>query len=64
MRLDEDVDHVAVLIHGTPYILLLAVDSNEDLVQVPVVAEPTLTPLHFPRICSYLFATDLSHKRV
>jgi hypothetical protein len=49
MRLDQDVDHVAVLIHGTPQMLLLAVDSNEDLVQVPVT-EPTLTPLQFPRI--------------
>jgi hypothetical protein len=42
MRLDQDVDHVAVLIHNTPQIVLLAVDSNEDLVQVPVVAEPTV----------------------
>jgi len=50
MRPDQDVDHVAVLIHGTPQILPLALDSNEDLVQVPVVAEPTLTPLQFPRI--------------
>jgi len=30
--LNQDVDHVAVLIHGTPKILLLAVDSNEDVV--------------------------------
>jgi hypothetical protein len=43
-------DHVAVLIHGTPQILLLAVDSNEDLVQVSGIAEPTLTPLRFLRI--------------
>jgi hypothetical protein len=35
MRLDQDVDYVAVLINGTPQILLLAVDPNEDLVQVP-----------------------------
>jgi hypothetical protein len=43
MRLDQDVDHVAILIHGPPQILLLAVDSNEDLIQVPVVTEPSLT---------------------
>jgi hypothetical protein len=30
VRLNEDVDHVAVLIHGALKILLLAVDSNED----------------------------------
>jgi hypothetical protein len=43
--LNQDVDHVAVLIYGTPKILLLAVDSNEDFVQVPNVAEAALTPL-------------------
>jgi hypothetical protein len=35
--------HVAVLIHGSPEILLLAVDSNEDLLQVPNVAEAART---------------------
>jgi len=47
MRLNQDVDHVAVLVHGTPQILLLAVDSHEDLVQVPVVAQPSLTCFNF-----------------
>jgi hypothetical protein len=50
MRLDQDVDYVAVLIHGAPQILLLAVDPNEDLVQVPVVSEPSLASLQFPSI--------------
>jgi hypothetical protein len=40
MRLDQNVDDVAVLIHGTPQILLLGVDPNEDLIQVPAIAEP------------------------
>ena len=38
MRLDQNVDHVTVLIHGTPQILL----ANEDLIQVPMVAEWSL----------------------
>jgi hypothetical protein len=38
------------LIHGTPEILLLAVDSNEDFVQVPNIAEAALTPLQFSSI--------------
>jgi hypothetical protein len=42
-RLNQDVDHVAVLIHSTPEILLLAVDSNEDFVQVPNIAEAAST---------------------
>jgi hypothetical protein len=37
MRLNQNVDHVTILIHGAPQILLLAVDSNEYLIQVPVV---------------------------
>jgi hypothetical protein len=50
MRLNQNVDHVAVLIHGAPEILLLAVDSNEDLVQMPVVTQPSLASLQFPGI--------------
>ena len=36
--LDQDVDHVAVLVHGTPQILLPPVDLDEYLVQMPGVA--------------------------
>ena len=50
MRLNQDVDHVPILIHSAPQILLLAVDSNEDFVQVPNIAEPALTPLQFSGI--------------
>ena len=39
VRLDQDVDHVTVLVHSTPQVMLLAVDSKEHLVQVPVVAD-------------------------
>jgi len=46
----QDVDHVAVLIHGAPQILLLAIDSKKDFVQVPNIAEPALTPLQFSSI--------------
>ncbi len=37
-RLDEDVDDVAILIDGTPEILPLSLDGDEDLVQVPCVS--------------------------
>jgi hypothetical protein len=47
VRLHQDVDHVAILIHGTPEVLLLAVDSNENLVQVSDIAEAALMPLQF-----------------
>ena len=50
MRLDQNVDHVAVLIHGTPQILLFAIDSNEDFIQMPLVAQPSLSSLQFASI--------------
>jgi hypothetical protein len=46
-RLNQDVDHIAVLIHGTPQIFLLAVDPHEDFVQVPNIAEEALTAPQF-----------------
>jgi hypothetical protein len=59
MRLDQNVDHVAVLIHGAPQLLLLAVDSNEDLIQVPVVAQPSLSSLQFPSMVETELLTPL-----
>jgi len=44
-RLNQDVDHIAVLIHGSPKIVSSTIDSNENFVQVPAIAEPALTPL-------------------
>ena len=64
MRLDQDVDRVSILIHGTPQILLLAVDSNEDLIQVPVVAKPSLTSLQFPSIVRTEFLTPPSNRLI
>jgi hypothetical protein len=36
--LDEDVEHVAILINGSPQVMSLATDREEDLVQVPFVS--------------------------
>jgi hypothetical protein len=49
-RLHQDVDYVAVLIDRPPEILQLAVDSKEDLVQMPVVTESALASLQFADI--------------
>jgi hypothetical protein len=49
-RLHQDVDYVAVLIDRPPEILQLAVDSQEDLVQMLVVAESALSSLQFADI--------------
>ena len=44
-RLDEDVDHVAVLVNGTPEIVLLTLDVYEEFIQVPRITQATLSPL-------------------
>src|ERR1700753_3922068 len=38
--LNEDAAHDAVLIHGTPKIMLLALDPDEHLIEVPLVSRP------------------------
>ena len=43
--LDEEVDQVTVLVDRTPQILTLPVDRDEDFVQEPRIAEPTLSAL-------------------
>jgi hypothetical protein len=49
-RLNQDIDHVAILIHSSPKIVLLAINPNENLIQVPAITETTLTPLQIPSI--------------
>ena len=44
-RLDEDVDHIAALVDGTPEIPPLALDRDEELVQVPRVTQSSFSPL-------------------
>ena len=44
-RRHPDVDYVALLIDGAPEILPGAVDSKEDLVQMPGLAEPAWSSL-------------------
>jgi hypothetical protein len=61
-RLNQDVDHVAVLVHGTPEILLLAIDPNEDFVQVPNISEAALTPLQFSGIVRTELLTPESNR--
>jgi hypothetical protein len=39
-RLNEDVEHDAILIHGTPNIVLHALNPDEYLVEVPLIPRP------------------------
>ncbi len=63
-RLDENVDHVAVLVNGAPEILPLTLDRHEDFVQVPRVAEATLSPLELSSVLRTKLPTPLSDSLV
>ena len=39
-RLDQDVEHIAILVHGAPEVLLATIDRHEGFVKVPGVAQP------------------------
>jgi hypothetical protein len=41
-RLQPNIDDITILIHGTPKILLPAVDSDEEFVQMPGITEASL----------------------
>ncbi len=42
MPLNQDVDHVSILVYRAPEIVPLSLDVHEELIQVPGVSEPTL----------------------
>jgi len=41
-RLQQNINNITILIDGTPKILLLAVDSDEEFVQIPSITEAFL----------------------
>ena len=60
-RLNQDVDHVSVLIDCSPEVVLLAVDLHKDFIQMPDIAKATLSPLEFPRIGRTELLTPMSN---
>ena len=49
-RLNEDLDHVPVLLNGAPKVLSLVVDRDEYFVQEPRISESTLSSLQLPGV--------------
>ena len=43
---DHNIDHVSILIDGSPQIEVLTLDGDEEFIDVPDVAEPPLLPPH------------------
>ena len=49
--LDEDIEDVAIVIDGTPERVPPSLDGDEDLVQVPGVAQPALSTFEPASVC-------------
>jgi hypothetical protein len=60
----EDVDDVAVLIHGTPQIPLLPLDLHEHFVQIPGVAHAAPAASQPPRIVEPERQTPLANRLI
>ncbi len=59
-RLEQDVDHVAVLVDGAPEIVLPTPDSHKEFIHVPRIAQPTLLPLEGAGVLGTELPTPLS----
>ena len=59
-RLHENVEDVAVLINSVPEILSLTLDRDQELIQVPGVAQATFSPLELSSVLSTKLPRPLS----
>jgi hypothetical protein len=59
--LNKDIEHVSVLVDSAPEILSLIVDRDEDFVQMPSVAQSTLSSLQRTSILGTELSAPLSH---
>ena len=50
LGLQININYFTILIHGSPEIVLLAVDSDKDLVDIEGIAIPTMLSLQSPSI--------------
>jgi hypothetical protein len=60
MRLNENIDHVTILVDGPPQILSLTLDRHEQFVQVPGVAQTSLPSPERPGVFDTKLPTPLS----
>jgi hypothetical protein len=61
MWLNEDIDHIPILIDSTPEIVPLALDVHEELVHVPDVSLTTLPTSEAPSVVESELLTPLAN---
>ena len=59
MLLNEDVDHIPILVNSPPQIMPLALNVHEELVQVPDVSHTTLPTPEVPCVVESELLTPL-----
>ncbi len=64
MPLNEDVDYISVLVDGTPEIMPSTLDVYEEFVEVPRIAQTTLSTPQLPSIVRTEFPTPLPNRLV
>ena len=62
--LDQNIEDDTILIHGTPQIMLNALDPDEYLVEVPLVARPGTTAAQTISKALAKFLAPASHRLV
>ncbi len=61
---DQNIDHVSILTDGSPQIEVLALDSDEEFIDVPDVAEPPLLPSQISSISQTELQTPIPNSLV
>ena len=61
---DQDIQHVALLIHRPPQILMLALDGQKHFIHLPLVAGPGTATTELIRILLPEFATPFANSLV
>ncbi len=49
--LDQNIEHIALLIYRSPQIVGLPVDFEKDLIQMPLVSSLAMTAFQFIGVC-------------
>jgi hypothetical protein len=62
--LHQDIQHIAVLIHGPPEIMPLARDRETHLIHMPLVSEPRASTTKLIRILLTKLATPLANRLI
>ncbi len=62
--LDQDIDHVTVLVHSAPEIVPSTLDVHEELVEVPGIAQTTASTPKLPSVVRTKFPTPLPNRLV